>query len=128
VISIDRENRDLIAGNVSCALSRRLLPGRSIEELRNCFSALLRLFESTVPHILELDGLIFHIDLVFHRTRSLVLRRIPETVGQISLYVVAERLSKMNSGLCLRDSEGWLLIRDCDIEEASSFPKALFHV
>jgi hypothetical protein len=107
-----------IADRLSCVLSRRFLPGRSNDELRNWVSALLRLFGFTVA-----DGLTFHIDLVFLRTRSLVLHRMPEALGQLSLYVVVERLSTTNSRFCCRDSGGWLLIRGSDIEGASSFQR-----
>jgi hypothetical protein len=69
---------------------------------------------------LEADS-IAELDVIFFGTRSLILSEIPETLDQFSLYVVVSRLSKTNSHLCFRDSEGWLSIRGRDIEEASFF-------
>jgi hypothetical protein len=111
-------------------------------ELTDCFSGLFRLFRSPIPSITSQTGVIFNIDhgnsvtryfselgadaiaeldVMFFGTRSLALSDIPQTLGDFSLYVVVNRLSKANSHLCFRDSEGWLSIRRRDIEEAPSF-------
>jgi hypothetical protein len=111
-------------------------------ELTDYFSGLLRLFKQPIPRVTSPTCVIFHIphgnsvaryfdelgpdpvndlDVIFFGTRSVVLSEIPETLGRLSLYVVVTRLSKTNSHLCFRDSQGWLSIRGRDIEEASSF-------
>jgi hypothetical protein len=111
-------------------------------ELTDCFSGLFRLLGSPIPRMTSPTGVIFHLahgnsltrsfsqlgsdpindlDVIFFETRSVVLSIIPERLDQFSLYVVVTRLSKTNSHLCFRDSQGWLSIRGRDIEEASSF-------
>jgi hypothetical protein len=111
-------------------------------ELTDCFSGLFRLFGSPLPQISSPTVVIFHVphdrsitpyfsalgadqisDLgaIFFGTRSVILRDIPETLPGFLLYVVVNRLSKTNSHLCCRDSEGWFSIRGRDIEEAFSF-------
>jgi hypothetical protein len=111
-------------------------------ELTDCFSGLFRLFGTPIPRMTSPTGVIFHLshdnslaryfdelvpdpvndlDVIFFGTRSAVLSDIPEILGQFSLYVVVTRLSKTNSHLCFRDSQGWLSIRGRDIEEVTSF-------
>jgi hypothetical protein len=117
-----------------------VLGGKS--ELTECFSGLFRLLGSPIPNVMTRAGCAFHVPqgnsltryfsglgpelindrgVIFFGTRSVVLSDIPETLGRFSLYVVINRLSKTNSHLCFRDSEGWLSIRGRDIEAASSF-------
>jgi hypothetical protein len=117
-----------------------VLAGKS--ELTDCFSGLFRLFGSPIPHISPPAGVVFHIPhensivpyfsaldadtisnlgVIFFDTRSVVLGHIPETLGDFTLYVVVNRLSKTSSHLCFRDIEVWLSIRGNDIEEAPSF-------
>jgi hypothetical protein len=117
-----------------------VLGGKS--ELTDCLAGLFRLFGSPIPRMTSQAGVIFNIDhgttvsryfselrtdsiaerdVIFFGTRSLVLKDIPETLGDFSLYVVINRLSKTNHRLWVQDSEGWLSIHGRDIEEASSF-------
>jgi hypothetical protein len=120
-------------------LDPRVLGDKS--ELADCFSGLFRLFGSPIPKLSSAAGIFqiphensitqffsgFHpepisdLGVIFFETRFLVLREIPETLGEFSLYVVVNRLSKTSSHLCFRDSEGWLSIRSRDIIAASSF-------
>jgi hypothetical protein len=123
-------------------LDPHVLGGKS--ELTDCLAGLFRLFGSPIPRMTSQTGVIFDIphgnsvtqyfselgaesiaerDVIFFGTRSVASKDIPEILGSgtFSLYVVVNRLSKTNSRLCVRDSEGWLEIRGRDIEEASSF-------
>jgi hypothetical protein len=54
--------------------------------------------------------------VIFFDIRSLVFRGIPEALGEFSLYVVVNRLSKTSSHLGFREIDGWLSIRSRDIE------------
>jgi hypothetical protein len=94
-------------------------------ELVDYFSGLFGLFGSPIPHISSPTGVIFHIPhdnsiieyfselgadavldlgVIFFDTRSVVLRDIPETLGDFSLYVVVNRRSKSNHRLWFQDS------------------------
>jgi hypothetical protein len=84
------------------------LGGKS--ELTDYFSGLFRLFGSPIPYITSQTGVLVHIPrensiirsfanlhVLFFGTWSVVLRDIPENLGQFSLYVIVNRLSKTNS-------------------------------
>jgi hypothetical protein len=121
-----------------------LVPGclDAKSELSDSFSALFRLFPQQIPHFSASTGVIFHIPysssviqyfaeltpdtmanlgVIFFETRSIVMRDIPEALGDFSLYVVVNRRSKTNLHLNFRDSTGWLSIYGRDIKSASSF-------
>jgi hypothetical protein len=79
-------------------------------ELTYYLSGLFRLFGSSIPYITSQTGVLVHIPrensiihsfanlhVLFFGTGSVVLRDIPENLGQFSLYVIVNRLSKTNS-------------------------------
>jgi hypothetical protein len=111
-------------------------------ELTDCFSGLVRLFGSAIPDITSSTDVVFDVQrgssvvqrfsvlaadmiatrgVLFFGTRSVVLRDIPEVLGDFLLYAVVSRVSKTNTRLSFQDSRGWLSIHGRDIEAVSCF-------